>query len=243
MKYDFLKKIITITAAVCSLTLFGCDTFDGNTLGVSEENASPATVDAPSGLAKGGAANTTVGANVSVWDSNFDDPDPADGIQAIGGDGQVNGEFTIAERDDIQIALRAQQRFEGTLEVSGKKVGVYEAETGQTGPVSDNLATWNYDWHVDLRGTGTTLADYDLTLHVTNVANEIFGSKSPIDLTFGSSVYDDVVLYQQSWNPGFGNDTFDPNEEGTYNLRLRLSPKAGGPPLSVKIQVIVTDPS
>lgn len=194
--------------------------------------------------AKRAAPTITVGEEVSVWSSTFDDPDPSDGIVAIGGGGQINGEFTIAQRDGIQIALRAQERFAGLLEASGNRIGRYEAETGFTAPgPSDNLGTWNYDWHVDLRGTGTTLEDYDLTLHLASIANTVFGQRNPIDLTFGLSVFDDVVLYQQSWNPGFGNDEFDPTAEGTYSLTLRLSPKAGGPPLSVKIQVEVSDPS
>lgn len=225
--------------ATAALLLAGCDGLTTSSPKTVESGGSAVTADA-NGPSRGAAPTIIVGTDVSVWDSNFDDPDPSDGIRAIGGSGQVNGEFTVAERGDIQIALRAQERFEGTIEASGKKIGRYEAETGTTG---GNNATWNYDWHVDLRGTETTLEDYDLTLQLSSVSNEIFGLKNPVDLTFGSSVFDDVVLYQQSWNPGFGNDDFDPHEEGTYTLRLRLSPKAGGPGLSTAIQVRVSDAS
>lgn len=226
---------------VSALLFAGCDGLDSSPSFSNQPSDADAIANGngPSGK---GAATITVGTDVSVWSSTFDDPDPSDGIAAIGGSGQLNGEFTVAERGDIQIALRAQERFEGPLEASGKKIGVYEATAGNT-TQGDNLATWNYDWHVDLRGSGTTLADYDLTLHVTNISNELFGSKNPVDLTFGDPVFDGVELYQQSWNPGFGNDQFDPEKEGTYTLRLRLSPKAGGPPLSTAIQVRVSDPS
>lgn len=242
MRLPYLFSLFTASA----LLLVGCDGLNTSSpndteLGNTAINARGlSTANGPSGK---GAATIAIGTDVSVWDSNFDDPDATDGIAAIGGSGQINGEFTVAERNGIQIALRAQERFEGTLEASGKKIGVYKANTGTTRPEGSNNATWNYDWHVDLRGTETTLADYDLTLHLTSIANEIFGFKTPVDFTFGGSVPYNVVLYQGSWNPGFGNDEFYPTVEGTYNLRLRLSPKAGGPPLSATIKVRVSDPS
>lgn len=174
--------------------------------------------------------------DASVWDSDLA---PAPGIIPIGGSGQINGEFTIAERDGIQIALRAQDRFVGPLPVTlrGKK-GRYEAAAGTTGSAADNLGTWNYDWHVDLRGTGTTLGDYRLTL-TESFSPTVFGLGNPVDLTFGGAIPDDTVLYQQSWNPGFGNDIFDPSRKGTYSLKLTLKPRRGGKPLSVQIQVKV----
>jgi len=48
-------------------------------------------------------------------------------------------------------------------------------------------------------------------------------------------------ICQQSWNPTFGNTDFDPTAEGTYNLRLLLTPATfSGPSLAVQIQVNVT---
>lgn len=232
-----MRKFFALLIAPVLIVVLACEE---SPTGI-EHGSSVLTPSAPP--AHAAAATVTVGEDVSVWDSTFDDPDPSDGIIAIGGSGQINGEFTIAERHGIQIALRAQARFLGPIEASGKKLGRYDAETGRTGPSTDNLATWNYDWHVDLRGTDTDLGDYDLTLHVTNISNGLFGFRNPVDLTLGSPVLDDVTLYQQSWNPGFGNDTFDPEKEDTYNLRLTLSPKDGGAPLSVAIQVGVSDPS
>lgn len=171
---------------------------------------------------------------VSPWDSTVPF-DLVNGIFPIGGDGQVNGEFTIAERDGIQIALRAQDRFVGPIPVQlrGNK-GRYQAAAGFS---TGNAATWNYDWHVDLRGTGTTIADYDLTLTQT-FAPMLLGTAGPFDLTFGL-LPGNAVLYQSSQNPTFFNDTFDPTKRGTYNLKLTLKPKRGGKPLSVQIQVTV----
>ena len=92
------------------------------------------------------------------------------------------------------------------------KVGIYEAATG-TSDLQDR-ATWNYDWHVDLRdahgvAAGTTLLDYDLTLE-TDAFDSQFGFPVPLDLKFGGFIPDNTVLYQSSQNPVFGGTDFDP---------------------------------
>ena len=188
-------------------------------------------------LANGGAT-IQVGVDASVWDSAVME-DAVAGIFPVGGSGQLNGEFTTAERDGVQIGLRATDRVDGLLLASGKKKGLYVAKTGfDTG--TTNRAEWNYDIHVDLRDSGTTLGDYTLTLTQT-FAPSLYDQTGPLDLTFGGFFPDHTVLYQQSWNPVFGNDTFDPTVEGTYNLKLTLKPKGKGKPLSVEIQVKVKD--
>ena len=114
------------------------------------------------------------------------------------------------------------------------------APTGYDTGTTDR-AEWNYDWHVDLRNTMKTLSDYDLTLHQT-FSPKLNGSAGPLDLKFPEIIpglLDNAVLYQSSQNPVFFNDTFDVHAEGTYNLMLKLKPKAGGPPLIAHIQVIV----
>ncbi|TFH24871.1 MAG: hypothetical protein E4H03_02370 [Myxococcales bacterium] len=120
---------------------------------------------------------------------------------------------------------------------------MYVAPTGFDG-ATNNRAEWNYDWHVDLRGTGTTLKDYKLTLTQT-FAPKLGGAAGPLDLTVPVPPFlpttDDIELYQQSWNPTFFNDTFDVNAQGTYNIKLTLAPRDGGPPLIARIKVIVTD--
>lgn len=184
----------------------------------------------------------TVGTDASIWDSDLA-ADPGAGIYPIGGSGQLNGEFTVAERNGIQIGMRIQERFQGPYEASGNRIGIYESETGFS---SGTRAVWNYDWHVDLRGAeghlaNKTLGDYHLILE-TNIAENLFGEEVPFDLTFGQ--IDNAVLYQGSWNPDFGNNTFDPTVEETYYFRLLLTPKTfNGAPLAVEVKVNVTDPS
>ena len=185
-----------------------------------------------------GPGKVSVGVDASVWDSGVL-LDLSAGIFPIRGSGQINGEFTTAERYGIEIGLRAQERFLGTLPAAPNgngKIGIYEASTGS----SDDLgrATWNYDWHVDLRNAqgvaaGMTLADYDLTLE-TDMFTAQFRFPVLIDLTFGGFIPGNVVLYQASLNPVFGATDFAPMVVSTYNLRLVLTPKTfNGPPLAV----------
>jgi hypothetical protein len=188
-----------------------------------------------------GVNQVTVGAMVTEWDSATP-LNPALGIYPIRGAGQINGEFVIAERDGIQIGLRITDRTDGLLEASGKRTGTYRASTGYDTGTLDR-AEWNYDWHVDLRYSGTTLADYDLTLTQT-FTPKLNGSAGPLDLKFPdllNSLLDNAVLYQSSQNPVFFNDSFDVDKEGTYHLMLKLQPRNGGPPLIAQVKVVVAD--
>lgn len=188
-----------------------------------------------------GPGKVTVGVDASTWTSGSPS---GPGLIPIGGSGQVNGEFTIATRNGMEIGLRAQLRFLGTLTAFSNqngKVGIYEADAGFS---TGTRATWNYDWHVDLRGAfgvaaGTTLGDYFLLLE-TDIASALFGDPIPLDLTFGGFIPDDTILYQSSQNPDFGNVEFKAEDVKIYNFRMFLIPKTfSGPPLTVSIQVDV----
>lgn len=194
-----------------------------------------------SGSSAKSLGKVTLGTDVSEWNV---------------GSGQFNGEFVVAEQQGIELGLRIQERFVGPLEVTGdngNRVGVYHAVTGDTG---GNNATWNYDWHVDLsdaRGNakGKVLSDYRLFLEQDFSEEDLFGTlgSDPVELPLSPApgvcspdTFDADSLCQQSWNPGFGNDDFDPNAEGTYNLRLVLVPETfNGPPVAVSVKVIVAD--
>ncbi len=191
---------------------------------------------------KSGPGHVLIGIDASTWDSGVP---VGPGLIPIGGAGQLNGEFAIAERYGIQIGLRAQERFVGTMMAvpnNDNQVGVYEAAVGFSD--AQDRATWNYDWHIDLRDAfgvarGTTLADYDLTLE-TDMFTSLFTFPVPADLTFGGFIPGDTILFQSSQNPDFGSAEFDAGVPGTYNIRLVLTPKTfKGPPLRVSIQVNV----
>lgn len=185
----------------------------------------------------------TVGTDVSEWDV---------------GSGQENGEFVVSKLQGIELGLRAQERFVGPIAVTGdrgNRVGVYEAATVNT--VGGNNGTWNYDWHVDLsnatgNATGKTLDDYTLVLEQDFTDESLFGvlGFDPVQLPLLKEGLGGVcdpgtfteTLCQQSWNPGFGNDDFDPDEERTYTLRLVLTPETfQGPLMAVVIRVNVSD--
>lgn len=189
-----------------------------------------------------GPGQVLIGINASTWTSN--EP-TGPGLIPIGGSGQVNGEFTIAERYGIQIGLRAQERFVGPISANPNRnnmVGVYEAETGFSD--DDERATWNYDWHIDLRdaygvAAGTTLGDYDVTLETDIAEDTLFETALPLDLTFGG-LFPDAILYQSSQNPKFGNPPFDAEAQETYTFTLVLTPTSfNGAPLQASIQVNV----
>lgn len=176
------------------------------------------------------------------------------------GDGIPNGEWVTAERQGVVIGLRATDRTDGLLDVTGTngdRVGVYEASTGFDTGTTDR-AEWNYEWSVDLsdaigNARGRALSDYRLVLEQDYTEQSLFGvlGSDPVELPFGVEnvdgvcsvdAFDPAYLCQQSYNPTFGNDDFEPAEEGTYNLRLVLTPETfNGPPLAVQIQVNVSN--
>lgn len=218
--------------AALTITVAACDT---------TAPTSPMGVEAALMLTSG-PGEVTVGVDASEWSSDTPKVAP---LYPVGGSGQLNGEFTLAERLGIQIGLRAQERFVGPISATANrngKVGIYEADTGES---STGRAKWNFDLHIDLRGAkgvakGTDLSDYVATLE-TDIATGLFGFPVPLDLTFGGAFFTDAVLLQQSWNPTFGNTEFDLSVPGTYRFRVVLTPKTfKNPSLSVEIEVNVS---
>lgn len=166
------------------------------------------------------------------------------------GSGIPNGEWIVAEKQGVEIGLRATDRTDGLLDVTGAKgnrVAVYEASTGFD--AGTDRAEWNYEFHVDVsratgRAEGTTLEDYDLALYQDLTQQSLYGTlgSDPVSLPM-PGVCDALTdtLCQQSWNPTFGNDDFDPTVAGTYHLRLVLTPATfNGPPIAVQMQVNVS---
>lgn len=207
------------------------------------------------GQGSGGNAAKSLGKTTLDTTVAADDPD-----EMNYGDGIPNGEWITAETQGIELGLRATDRTDGLLDVTGtngNRVGVYEASTGFDTGTTDR-AEWNYEWSVDLSGaTGNAedkvLSDYRLALEQDFTEESLFGvlGSDPVTLVgtvdgeFFAGCSDAVqteTLCQQSWNPVFGNGDFDPNAAETYNLRLVLTPETfNGPPLAVAIQVNVTD--
>lgn len=207
-----MKRIVSLTVvAFFALALGACQeapTTPGESLSTEHSVSSQKTV----GSQAGSLGKVTFDTEVSSWDI---------------GTGNPNGEFITAEGQGVVIGLRALERFEGLLGVTGTKgnrVAVYEAPAGfSSDPNEDNLGTWNYDFHVDLsdakgRHAGKTLSDYRLLLEQDFTGQSLFGAlgSDPVELPLtaepptGEGVcsndsFDPDELCQQSWNPGFGN--------------------------------------
>lgn len=178
------------------------------------------------------------------------------GVEMLYGDGIPNGEWNTAEVQGIVLGLRATDRTDGLLDVTGtngNRVGVYNASTGFDGTTS-NRAEWNFELSVDLRNAtgnaeGKTVADYSLSVQqdfadfdLTNLTMPDHVCPGP-DTNIGGYVNEAATICQQSWNPIFFGAPYNPADETTYNIRLVLTPKTfSGAPLAVAIQVVVTNP-
>lgn len=223
-----MRKTLTISAMVATLAL-------------STVVTAVAQGQSTNGNAANSLGRTTLDTTVAA-----DSPD-----EMNYGDGIPNGEWVTAESQGIVLGLRATDRTDGLLDVTGtdgNRVGVYAASTGFDADTT-NRAEWNYEWSVDLsqatgNAEGKTIDDYGLVLEQDYTEQSLFGvlGHDPVQLPMPATCdATSDTLCQQSWNPTFGNDDFDPDAEGTYNLRLVLTPETfNGPPLGVKIQVNVT---
>jgi len=182
--------------------------------------------------------------DVSEWDSLTPAAPPT--ILPIGGAGQLNGGFVVSEDSTLgaQIGIRAQERFIGpTLsQTNDGSKATYSAKTGESGP---GLGTWNYDFHIDLRGilhpvTGDPLelSDYAAIFTVTDAG----GAVEVADLNLAGLGL--IHLFQTSLNPGFASvfpTVYDPFEPGVYNFVLSLTPATFvGDTLVAEMDVVVT---
>lgn len=177
-------------------------------------------------LAHAGQASpvTAFNANVKEWSSSTPS-DPANGIYPIGGSGEINGGFvTTTSADTAQVGLRAKIRGDGLLPQTndGLITATYFAPAGSPG---SNLAIWNFEADIDLRGSGHTISDYTATFTITDRS----GLVTPIDLRASGITPANLVLGQDSENPGFpflapAFPSFDPNATGVYSFDLKLVP-------------------
>ncbi|TWT43392.1 PEP-CTERM sorting domain-containing protein [Botrimarina hoheduenensis] len=183
---------------------------------------------------------TSFDANASEWSSSTIFVPGI--IQPIGGSGQVNGNFTIvadAALPNIQIGLRAIERFSPTpLDNVGP---VYTALAGESTP---GLSTWNYDIHIDLRGSGLTFGDFVVSL-ATTVPNHTTPDLQAA-LEFAGSLpagtLSGLQLFQTSLNPGFFASGVDPFATGTQTFDLSLTPRSDlvpAPAYTASISVVI----
>jgi len=170
-------------------------------------------------------------------------------IIPIGGSGQVNGNFVVVEDSafpNIQIGIRAIERFSPTpLPNTGSD---YVAQTGESGGSGSGLPTWNYDLHIDLRGSGLSFDDFVIDVATTVTNHSAADLQAAIE--FGSILpagsLNAVELFQSSTNPGFFASGINPFDPTSYPFSLTITPKLGvnGPTLTAGMVVnVVPEPT
>lgn len=146
--------------------------------------------------------------------------------------GNTNTDFVIATNDveDIEIGIKAKAGFTGALPNDG--INRFFAEAGSRtaqGFVEPGIATWNYDFSIDV-GAGNLISDFDVFL--TLDVNPAVGNTDFISFDFnalpdgagGVLAPLDIQVFQGSQNLGFLNSAFpgifDANAPGEYFLGL-----------------------
>jgi hypothetical protein len=164
------------------------------------------------------------------------------------GTGNSNGAFTVST-GDIEIGLRAALRQVGPITPTGN---LYIAPTGtQTMPaVHTNRAAWNYEYSVDLSGSGLNLSQVTALLSITDGVT----SNMPLNLQFAGN--DNAFLnggnlgFQNSENMMFGGPFaipgYDANAADTYTLTLQVYQTQGNVLLgtdTIQVETVTPEPA
>jgi hypothetical protein len=145
------------------------------------------------------------------------------------GSGNQNGAFTVSNGNSsvtpLEIGLRASKRTVGAITPTGN---LYLADTGTQTVNGGNpaRAAWNYDFSVDLTGSGLNLSQVQSILSITSAAS---GSNAPFNLqtTIGDNAVPSPNLnlrFQNSENMMFGGFyaptgyNVNANEDYTFTL-------------------------
>ena len=164
--------------------------------------------------------------------------------------GNANGSFTGETVDNIEVALRAHQRYpaENIYNYDGVDTYVFDSTVLTTNPA--NRSVFNFDWSINVDQSGLSfrnLADFSYLLSydvdpgsaVLYVAIDPFNTSGYFDHSLGdnstginagieSASNADLLtnmssysVAQQSSNLGFGFAS-DPDAPGIYNFRLEV---------------------
>jgi len=113
----------------------------------------------------------------------------------IFGSGNANGDFTGVQANNVEIGLRAKQRFPPANIFNYDGVDTYDFIAGESAPLSGR-PLWNFEWSVnsDLSGaTGRSLdaLTYSLSLDTDPGAGESF--TTVFDLINGAPYFDHAI--------------------------------------------------
>ncbi len=174
----------------------------------------------------------------------------------IFGSGNANGSFTVGTNNNIEVGLRAKQRFPKANIFKYDGVDTYQFSAGESSPGSGR-PIWNFEWSVntDLSGTsGATVGDfiYRLKLDTDPGAGQNFTTFDPImgfpyvlgaDHAFGdnntgnsggtegsplnyATMLSTMNVVQNSWAFNWFA-LIDPTISGLYSIEMEVLNQAG----------------
>jgi hypothetical protein len=189
-----------------------------------------AAVAAAASLATAGGFTTTYNDSLTNFGSSLD---------AFVGDGIPNSNMVVSRAGDVQVGLKAIERFVGDLatNAAGDR---YIAQPGfsptsGSNPTPSTNATWNYVYAIDL-GSSLTLGDVQIDFYVdfdpssatdfTHIDVSTFIDANAPSLNGSNKLGDSQNLAFSFWNLIYGQ-SFDPNAPGLYNFSLTLRDAQG----------------
>ncbi len=171
------------------------------------------------------AASVALGDTVD-FNATLDFPGSAY-LDGIVGDGISNANFVRSVSGDIEVGLKAIERFVGDL---NNDDDTYFATTGTSvSPSGLQGSTWNYVLAFDL-GSSTVsnyqidlAVDFDPAAGATNFVTLDYTAALEANSLGGLSTFGDSQnLLFDFWQTVLGAPSFDPNAIGEYELRLTI---------------------
>jgi hypothetical protein len=178
-------------------------------------------------------APVNANAGTITYNANIADP----GV--FFGTGNVNGTFTVAVDNGIEIGLRAKHRFFETVAPVGDVYSVPAGQgTLQDGSTPSGIAWWNVEFSIHnfggtLEGLGGTLSFMDLTAGTSVSYNPFLLDNA----TLGTPAY----VAQNSENFSWFLPGFNVNDNHYYRAVLSVRGATGAPLASDSIDIAVGD--
>ena len=180
-------------------------------------------------VALAGSANAT-----TVYDTSLASP----GVYFGTGNSGTNFGWTVNTVGGVELGLTTIHAYTGALHPTVNNV--YDVPTGNAGPAHTNRAYWNFDFSVNMAGSGLTIGDVTPTMTIQNLGNgtQITGDPLlgfPDTQGYGASGINSPYIasdyaFQNSENLVFSQFAplaFNENLNDTYFISLALSDRSG----------------
>jgi hypothetical protein len=167
----------------------------------------------------------------SAWALDFDANVNSPGPGVFYGGGNANGGWTVGTANGIELGLRTKQRYPADNVYNSGGNGVYTwTDALGNGPVGQNRSSWNYDFSLNVSGTGLAIGAFTYKLWIDSDPSAGH-SWSIID---PSSIPDNAVsgtAYEQNSEnarfAGVGLAGYDNTIAGSYDFVLQASDVSG----------------